>query len=120
MSNRLLIKEKNQYTLGNTIKNVFEIFPKLSCLLNLRVIEKVGINLTKLKMNCKIKRTNPIKRYIFFRFIFEHVFVETAMTIKDDILIKNIYFELICDKVINEIIFNFSISEFKFVCCLLI
>ena len=88
-------------TLCNTIKDVFEIFPKLSGLSNLRVIDlqkKVENVFTKLKMNCKIKEQIQSKDIIFFDLSLSDVWVEIAMTITDDILIKNINFELKFDK----------------------
>ena len=87
--------------LCNTIKDVFEIFPKLSGLTNLRVIDlqkKIDNVFTKLKMNCKIKEQIQPKDIIYFDLSFSDVWVEIAMTITDDILIKKINFELKFDK----------------------
>ena len=88
ISRRLLVEgNQNVETLCNTIKDILEIFPKLSDLTNLRVNnlkKKDNNNWIELEMNIPIENQIKQKDTIYFDLKFEEVWVDVIMTLKDE------------------------------------
>lgn len=98
MSKRLLVEgDQSMDMLCNTIKDVYEIFPKLSGLNNSKVInlkKKIENGSVDLKMSGKIQEQIKQKDIIYFDFLLNEVWVEVVMTLKDTKIFKKISFEL--------------------------
>ena len=88
ISRRLLVEgSQNVETLCNTIKDILEIFPKLSDLTNLSVSnlkKKSNKDWIELNMNTPIESQIKQKDTIYFDLKFEDVWVDVIMTLKDE------------------------------------
>ena len=88
ISRRLLVEgSQNVETLCNTIKDILEIFPKLSDLTNLSVSnlkKKYNKDWIELNMNTPIENQIKQKDKIYFDLKFEDIWVDVIMTLKDE------------------------------------
>ena len=88
ISRRLLVEgSQNVETLCNTIKDILEIFPKLSDLNNLSVSnlrKRYNKDWIELNMNTPIESQIKQKDTIYFDLNFEDVWVDVIMTLKDE------------------------------------
>ena len=88
ISRRLLVEgNQNVETLCNIIKDVLEIFPKLSGLTNLNVNnlkKKENNNWIRLEMNIPIENQINQKDIIYFDLEFTDVWVDVIMILKDE------------------------------------
>ena len=88
ISRRLLVEgNQNVETLCNIIKDILEIFPKLSGLTNLNVNnlkKKDNNNWIKLEMNIPLEKQIKQKDTIYFDLKFTDVWVDVIMTLKDE------------------------------------
>ena len=88
ISRRLLVEgNQNVETLCNTIKDILEIFPKLSDLTNLSVSnlkKKNNKEWVELNMNIPIENQINQKDTVYFDLNFEDVWIDVIMTLKEE------------------------------------